>query len=307
MRVLEAERLKKRYRSMGRVVEAVRGISLRIEAGEILAFLGPNGAGKTTTIKIIAGLIMPDAGTVRVMGEDPHQNSRALRHVGAVLEGNRNIYWRLTALENLIYFGMLKGLSEKDARTRGTLLLERFELGPKRNMLVQTLSRGMQQKVAIAVALIHEPMLLLLDEPTLGLDVEAAESMKQLLQDIAAEGRAVLLTTHQLNIAQQLSSRVAVIREGEIVAEQPTKELIRQFSGNTYTIEVRDPLAPETIEKLKTTGAAVTAEKIVYSGDDSGLYKALSVLEPLPLVRVEQDQSDLTAIFLKLIKEPGHA
>lgn len=307
MRVLEAERLKKRYRSMGKVVEAVRGISLRIEPGEILAFLGPNGAGKTTTIKIIAGLITPDAGTVSVMGEDPHGNSHALRHVGAVLEGNRNIYWRLTALENLIYFGMLKGLSEKDARTRGTLLLERFELGQKQNMLVQTLSRGMQQKVAIAVALIHEPILLLLDEPTLGLDVEAAESMKQLLQDIATEGRAVLLTTHQLNIAQQLSSRVAVIREGEIVAEQPTKELIRQFSGNTYTIEVRDPLAPERIEKLKTMDAVVTAEKIVYSGSDAGLYRVLSVLEPLPLVRVEQDQSDLTAIFLKLIKEPGHA
>lgn len=307
MRVLEAERLKKRYRSMGRVVEAVRGISLRIEAGEILAFLGPNGAGKTTTIKIIAGLIMPDEGSVRVMGEDPHGNSHALRHVGAVLEGNRNIYWRLTALENLIYFGMLKGLSEKDARTRGTLLLERFELGQKQNMLVQTLSRGMQQKVAIAVALIHEPMLLLLDEPTLGLDVEAAESMKQLLQDIAAEGRAVLLTTHQLNIAQQLSSRVAVMREGEIIAEQPTKELIRQFSGNTYTIEVRDPLDHVRMEKLKTMGVAVTAEKIVYSGSDTGLYRVLSVLEPLPLVRVEQDQSDLTAIFLKLIKEPGHA
>jgi ABC-2 type transport system ATP-binding protein len=305
MNILEAHHLQKTYRYEGKATVAVRDVSLEIAAGEVLAFLGPNGAGKTTTIKMIAGLILPDAGWVKIAGRDPHQDARALRSLGAVLEGNRNLYWRLTAEENLEYFGVLRGLSARIARQRGRHLLERFHLMEKRRTVVQNLSRGMQQKLAIAVALLHKPQLLLLDEPTLGLDVEATESVKGLVREIASEGCALLLTTHQLHIAEELSDRVAIIQNGAIVAEEPTNELIRQFSGSTFVVELEDELDDDRANKLASLGVAVT-DKIVRVPDTETLYPVLDILRPLPLLRVEKDQANLTEVFLKLVREERH-
>lgn len=300
MKVLEAHHLRKTYRYQGKVIQAVRDVSLQIAAKEVLAFLGPNGAGKTTTIKMIVGLILPDQGGVRIAGRNPHRDSQALRMVGAVLEGNRNLYWRLTPEENLEYFGVLRGLSGSVARRRGQELLKRFDLQSKRRTTVQTLSRGMQQKLAIAVALVHQPQLLLLDEPTLGLDVEATESVKSLVREIAREGCAILLTTHQLNIAEELSERVAIINKGEIIAEQSTAELIRQFSGTAYTLELENNLDPSQVSKIEALGGVVNA-KTIYLRPET-LYQTFDVLKPLPLVRVEKDQANLTEIFLKLVR-----
>lgn len=137
MKILEVQKLKKSFRRNKQIVEAVRDVSLTMFSGEILAFLGPNGAGKTTSIKMMAGLIEPDAGWVRIGGEDPHRNPAALQKVGAVLEGNRNVYWRLTPEENLEYFGVLKGLTRRVARKSGIDLLERFGLVHKRRTPVQ--------------------------------------------------------------------------------------------------------------------------------------------------------------------------
>jgi len=305
MQILEAQTLKKSYPVKGQAVLAVRDVSLNIAAGEVLAFLGPNGAGKTTTIKMIAGLILPDAGWVRIAGRNPHQDAKALRSLGAVLEGNRNLYWRLTAAENLEYFGVLRGLSRRVARQRGQTLLERFELTEKRTTVVQALSRGMQQKLAIAVSLIHDPQLLLLDEPTLGLDVEATQTVKTLVREIASEGRAILLTTHQLDIAEELSDRVAIINQGKIVAEEPTAELIRQFSGTAYTVELEAELDGDRLQKIEAIGAVVQAHTVIVR-DPALLYHVLDILKPLPLVKVEKDRANLTDIFLTLTQaHPG--
>ena len=305
MKILEAYHLRKSYRYQGKVTEAVRDVSLTIAAKEVLAFLGPNGAGKTTTIKMIAGLILPDDGWVRIADRDPHRDSQALRMLGAVLEGNRNLYWRLTPEENLEYFGVLRGLSRRVARQRGQELLERFDLLQKRRTTVQTLSRGMQQKLAIAVALVHQPQLLLLDEPTLGLDVEATESVKSLVREIAREGCAILLTTHQLDIAEELSDRVAIIHRGEIIAEEPTDKLIRQFSGTAYTLEMESALDSKRSSIIEALGAVVQAEKIIGVRPET-LYQVFDVLKPLPIVRVEKDQANLTEIFLKLVRGRGN-
>jgi len=305
--VLVAEGLTKTFRSRSETTRAVDGVYLRVDRGEVLAFLGPNGAGKTTTIKMIAGLIRPDAGSVRVAGRDPHRDPWALRQLGAVLEGNRNVYWRLTPLENLEYFGVLKGLSATEARRRGKTLLERFELTHKQNALTQQLSRGMQQKLAIAVSLIHQPALLLLDEPTLGLDVEAAETVKQLIRELAGDGQAIVLTTHQLDVAQQLSHRVAIIREGRIVAEDRTATLLVRFSGDQYEIEVDGELDEARRTRLAELGARPLNGRIVYVGPPEGLWAVLAALRPLPILRVEKDRADLTEVFLKLIREEAHA
>lgn len=307
MAVLRAENLHKTFRSRGRVVQAVSGVSLRVERGEVLAFLGPNGAGKTTTIKMVAGLVRPDRGLVRIEERDPHRDPWTLRRLGAVLEGNRNVYWRLTPLENLEYFGVLRGLTAGAARRRGELLLRRFDLDHKKNALTQQLSRGMQQKLAIAVSLVHEPALLLLDEPTLGLDVEAAETVKQIVRELAAEGQAIVLTTHHLDVAQQLSDRVAIIREGRIVAKDRTKTLLARFSGEQYEIEVAAELDEPRRRRLAGLGAEVTDGCVVYVGDPEGLWQVLEVLRPLPILRVEKDRADLTEVFLKLVREEADA
>lgn len=301
MLILEAQQLQKIYRSAQKTFTAVQDVSLQIAAGEVLAFLGPNGAGKTTTIKMIAGLVLPDRGTVSIAGRNPHRDLQALRSIGAVLEGNRNVYWRLTPAENLEYFGVLRGLTPKMARQRSQDLLKRFELTDKHRSLVQTLSRGMQQKLAIAVALIHDPLLLLLDEPTLGLDVEATQSVKQLVRAIAAEGRAILLTTHQLDIAEELSDRVAIIDRGEIVIEAPTSDLIRQFSDPAQVITLEHPLDPSRASKLRALGSLVTDRQVRVT-DPSLLYPVLDVLRPLPIQQMGRDQASLSDIFLRLVQ-----
>ncbi|WP_081972751.1 ABC transporter ATP-binding protein [Leptolyngbya sp. KIOST-1] len=304
--VLDTRDLAKTYGRGKQRFEAVNQVSLTLRQGEVLAFLGPNGAGKTTTIKMIAGLVRPTHGRVIVAGEDPHRQSRALRHIGAVLEGNRNLYWRLTPAENLDYFGVLRQVPRQVAHRRGLELLARFGLEEKRHTPVQKLSRGMQQKVAIAVALIHNPRLLLLDEPTLGLDVEASEMVKALVRQIAQEGRAILLTTHQLDVAEALSDRVAIIRRGRIIAEQSTEALLREFSSSTYHLEVENDLSPAQIQAVIQLGGTVQGRQIAYAGSPENLYGLLGALRPVPLVAVQRDRADLTQVFLKLVNDQPH-
>ncbi len=303
MLALEAYNLKKTYQYNNQIVEAVKNVSLNIASGEVMAFLGPNGAGKTTSIKMMAGLIKPDFGWTKISGINPHKNPNALEKLGAVLEGNRNVYWRLTPQENLEYFGVLKGLTYSQARKSGIGLLERFGLQHKRRTAVQQLSRGMQQKLAFAVALVHQPEILLLDEPTLGLDVEATEDVKVLVREIAASGCAILLTTHQLDIAEQLADNIAIIQKGEIITELPTDELIRKFSGKTYKIEMESILDEVRIIELEKMGVEVKEKRTIYVSRPEFIYKIFHILEPLQLKVVEKSEADLTQIFLKLVKE----
>lgn len=303
MKVLEVCNLQKTYRQGGKNVAAVSAVSLSINAGEVLAFLGPNGAGKTTSIKMIAGLIRPDLGWVKIAGFDPHKNPRGLRMLGTVLEGSRNLYWRLTPLENLEYFGVLRGITAKAAHQQAQRLLDRFGLMHKRNTPVLNLSRGMQQKLAIAVALVHKPQVLLLDEPTLGLDVEAGENVKALVREIAAEGCAILLTTHQLDVAEYLSNRVAIIQKGRIIAEESTSDIIQRYSGSTYIIDFEDELNQIQKNEITALGASVREKQVFYTGSKERLYKVLAALEPIPLIQVKRDQANLTQVFLKLVEE----
>src|SRR5690625_919904 len=193
------EDLRKSYRKRrgGEVVKAVDGVSFEVAKGEVLGLLGPNGAGKTTTIKMICGLIRPDSGRVSVLGIDNrHDRQKALRHISAVLEGNRNLYWRLTVRENMEYFAGNRGRSRRAVKGRIDDLLGSFDLKGKENELVNSLSRGMQQKLAIAVAMLADTEVLLLDEPTLGLGVETAHEGRGHLRRIASEeGNAGLMRT----------------------------------------------------------------------------------------------------------------
>ncbi|MDZ8261976.1 MULTISPECIES: ABC transporter ATP-binding protein [unclassified Nostoc] len=302
MKVLEVSGLSKSFNYRGKTLRAVDDVCLNIAPGEVVAFLGSNGAGKTTTIKMIAGLVKPDKGWVQIAGFNPHENQQAFKELGVVLEGNRNLYWNFTPIQNLEYFGMLKGLNRRAVRNNAIELLERFDLLAKARTQVQHLSRGMQQKLAIAVALIHQPKLLLLDEPTLGLDVEASENIKTLVSELVQEGYAILLTTHQLDVAEELSNRVVIIHQGKIITEQPTSKIIQQFSRSGYTIKIERALELTQIRALEVLGAVVQSNQDIYIQDLERLYSLLEKLKPLPIIKVEKEQADLTQIFLKITR-----
>lgn len=307
----------------GQRLRAVDGLDLSAAPGEVLAFLGPNGAGKTTSIKICCGLIQPDAGEVRVAGLSPvTQRSQALRHLGAVLEGNRNIYWDLTAEENLRYFARLRLVPGHALRPRVDELLETFGLADKRHTVGKNLSRGMQQKLAIACALVHAPQVVLLDEPTLGLDVQASRAVKERVVRMARdEGRTVVLTTHQLDVAQDLADRVAIINHGRLVAVDRVEGLLALFRREDYLLVTAGALGAAALDDLQTAGRVIPA---VAGGGSNGdghgggehryhltlrtgadLLGATEVLHRhgVRLLELTREEPDLEQAFLALTEE----
>ncbi len=200
-------------------VAAVDGVSFQIEQGEIFGLLGPNGAGKSTTIRMLCTLLEPTSGTARVNGFDIVKNAtQARQNLGTLLAGERSIYWKLTARENLEYFAALYHIPPDVAKKRINHLLERMELSGRADELVEKFSTGMKQRVAISKALVANPPILLLDEPTLGLDPQAARNLRELISQLKQEGHTILLTTHYMEEADLLSDRIGIIDQGKIIA-----------------------------------------------------------------------------------------
>lgn len=291
-------------------VQAVSDLNLNVPAGQIFGFLGANGAGKTTTIKMICGLITPTTGQVRINGHDViRARSAAMRQIGVVLEGTRNVYWRLTAWENLMYFGRLKGVSGKPLKVRAEQLLRDLDLWERRNDTLRTYSRGMQQKVAIACALVADPPIVLLDEPTLGLDVHATRIMKEWVLKLAKEqGKTVVLTTHQLDLAQELCDRVAIMRKGQLVTDQPLQDLLHLFCQEHYQIRIKGELNAQ--QAALFSGLSLSSEngESILAGaisDQKILHDYLARLHSLalPLLSVARVEPDLEEIFVQLLAE----
>ena len=309
---IQIDSLNKIYRSgKDSTIHAVKDINLSLPAGIIFGFLGPNGAGKTTTIKMICSLVRPTSGSISVNGYDVgRQRSSAMRQIGAVLEGTRNIHWALSAWDNLIYYGHLKGLWGKKLADRAEKLLREMELWDRRGDLVRVFSRGMQQKIAVACALIADPPIILLDEPTLGLDVQAARTVKSLVGRLSQEyGKTVVLTTHQLDMAQALCDRIAIIRKGQVITDQPTEKLLGQFRDEYYQIKVegRDHALPiferMTVEE-KEDHTLLTGP----IDNQASLYDLLDRLraQNVTLLAVNQTEPNLEEVFVRLVETgPG--
>ena len=308
---IQIDGLSKTYRQRnGEPIHAVKNLRLSVPEGQVFGFLGPNGAGKTTTIKMICCLVKPTAGSVRVNGYDVwRRRSAAVRQISAVLEGTRNVHWPLSAWDNLIYFGHLKGIQGKELAMRAEQLLRELQLWDRRKDLVRTFSRGMQQKVAIACALVADPPIVLLDEPTLGLDVQAARTVRALVARLAREhGKTVVLTKHQLDMAEELCDRVAIIRQGSLVADRPVGELLELFSGEYYEIRVQGALPPALATQLEAFTIREESGQTVLSGDIAGqdlLYDLLGQLRAagLPLLAAQRAEPDLEEVFVRLIGE----
>ena len=211
---------------------AVDDVSLNISQGEIFGLLGPNGAGKTTTIKLISTLLRPTRGAITVAGVDVvARPTQALRNLGTVLSGERSVYWKLTGRENLAYFAALYGLPGPVARRRIGDLLDRFSLAKRADENVERYSTGMRQRICLAKALLAEPAVLILDEPTAGLDPQSAVNLREMIQEVRAEGRTVLLTTHYMEEADELCDRVGIIDHGRIIALDTPGDLKGRVDG----------------------------------------------------------------------------
>ncbi len=304
--MLRVQDLTKSFQTRTGRIAAVRGISFEVQAGEVLAFLGPNGAGKTTTIKMTAGLVRPDHGDVLVDGRSlASHHDWVTARIGAVLEGSRNLYWRLTVMENLLYWAAMRRVPGRLSRERASHLLDRVDLLARAHNTVQTLSRGMQQKVALCQALMHRPPVLLLDEPTLGLDYESSESIKEMVRELAHDGIAVLLTTHQLDIAQELADRVAIVRDGQVVLEGQTAAVLDRFSRPLVQVVAAEPWPADLDQRLLGLPVTVTGPDTLelLPGDlgERALYALLARLAPHPLARVERHQADLAQVFLEVV------
>ena len=290
----------------GSSFKAVDNLTLEIPSGQVIGFLGPNGAGKTTTIKMMCDIISPTEGSVTLNGYGvKDQRYKALAQIGAVLEGTRNIYWQLTPVQNLTYFGRLKGMRSKALADHSEYLLRALDVWDKKNQQVSSLSRGSQQKVAIACALITDPPIILLDEPTLGLDVKASRVIKQWITDLAQKHqKTIVLTTHQLDIAEQLCERIVIMNKGKVIADQPTQDLLKVFHEEHYQIAIAGKVENSTqilpgmkvIEKEDHTlfiGAIISQED---------LYQKLNVIHDLklPLISVTRTKQNLEDVFMQL-------
>jgi ABC-2 type transport system ATP-binding protein len=305
---IKLQSLSKTYaRPNGNQITAVHNLDLTVEPGQVFGLLGPNGAGKTTTIKMICSLVQPSTGQIYLNGLDVFQHKNAaMNQIGAVLEGARNVYWRLSAWQNLLYFGRLKGKTGQ-LKEQAEQLLRELDLWERRNDEVRLFSRGMQQKVALASALMSDPPILLLDEPTLGLDIQAARTIKRLIKQLSEEqGKTIILTTHQLDLAQDVCQQIAIISRGQLVANQPVKQLLALFRQEYYEIRLNGSLADEAFALFDEMTVTRNDDGLALTGplSDDQLFTHLAQAQEmgLTLISVNRVEPDLEEVFMKLVE-----
>ncbi|MEV6409939.1 ABC transporter ATP-binding protein [Kribbella sp. NPDC051718] len=270
-------------------VEAVKGVSFQIEQGELFGLLGPNGAGKTTTIKMLITLLLPTSGQATVLGHDVVSDVREVRRrIGYVFGGDRGLYERLNGLDNLRYFAELYGVEARDQKRRIGELLELVGMAGREKERVEGYSRGMKQRLHIARGLLHDPDVLFLDEPSIGIDPVGARELRATIGGLKAQGKTVLLTTHYMFEADELCDRIAVIRSGQIVAEGTPNELKRKVSSGR-------------VVEIETYG--VTEEAVASAGKVAGVRSVVTEergqLQVL-LVQCQQDTDPTQAVLAGL-------
>lgn len=246
MSILEVRDLRRTFtttsgvlRRQRKTVDAVRGVSFQVEPGEVFGLLGPNGAGKTTTIKMLITLLLPTSGSASILGLDVVADAREVRkRIGYVFGGDRGLYDRLNGLDNLRYFAELYGVPAREQKQRISSLIELVGLTGREKERVEGYSRGMRQRLHVARGLLHDPAVLFLDEPSIGIDPVGARELRQTIAGLRDRGKTILLTTHYMFEADDLCDRIAVIRRGELVAEGTPAELKSRVSAGSV-VEVQ--------------------------------------------------------------------
>jgi len=262
MPLLEVKGLSKAY--VGK--SALDNLSFSIEPGEVVALLGANGSGKTTTIKSICSLIECEQGDIYFNQQKIIGTTHYLQHIGAVLEGARNVHWRLTALQNAAYFSTLRGGSWKQCQSVAQRLIELLGLGPYQALEVGKMSTGNRQKVAILCSLVHQPQLLLLDEPTIGLDVDTVTQIKKfILAQAKSHDQSFLITSHDLPFIDEICERVLVLHEGKLVFDGSLDKLKKELHQYELVLDYENTLDASYIDSIKTN---MSEENVRFNNND---------------------------------------
>jgi len=282
--------------------KAVVDVSFAVEPGEIFGLLGPNGAGKTTTIRMMLDIFRPDAGTVSVFGGALDMAKK--RRIGYMPE-DRGLYKDLKLEPTLVYLASLKGMDEAAARKRLQGWLERLDLAEHRDKKVQELSRGMQQKAQIIATLLHEPDLIIIDEPFSGLDPVSTRLIKQIFEEQRQAGKSILMSTHQMYQVEALCDRIVLIDEGRTVLYGSVREIKRNFAGNAITLEGQGDFAqiPGVLEARQRNGTWHLALEV--GKDPQTVFQALASLGNVRIERVELAEPSLDDIFVQVVSESG--
>lgn len=304
---IEVKELTKSYGS----VLAVDHVSFQVRNGEFFGFLGPNGAGKTTTLRILTGLIKPDSGTALIMGYDVQRDPLKVKQEIGVLPEVANAYTDLTAWQNLMFLGELYGLPKALRRERAAALLKKLGLYEVKDKLVRGFSKGMKQKLLVCMALLNDPKILFLDEPTSGLDVQSARLIRDMLRELNRSGVTIFLTTHNMDEANQLCDKVAIINHGKIVAMGRPEEL-KSISNELRSIEVAFD-KPVKIESLAKIPGVLQAKKMgdkirMYTKDPNELIYRLveyAKFNGLKFVALNVLSPSLEDIFIRLVEKDG--
>jgi ABC-2 type transport system ATP-binding protein len=288
-------------------VRALDGIDLEVAPGTVLGVLGPNGAGKTTTIRILATLLEPDAGSARVAGLDVVADAAALRARIGLAGQYAAVDEHLTGLENLVMVGRLYGERRAAATTRARELLARFDLEDAAERVAKTYSGGMRRRLDLAAALVANPPVLFLDEPTTGLDPRSRVGLWETIEGLVADGTTVLLTTQYLDEADQLADRIGVLDGGHLVAEGTAAELKRRVPGGHVSVQFTDAVrlaAAATSHPDATTDAEALTLQVPNDGSIAGLRRVLDGLDDDGVAGLTVEYADLDDVFLALT---GHA
>ncbi|MFP3853080.1 MAG: ATP-binding cassette domain-containing protein [Anaerolineales bacterium] len=307
--VIEANNLVRRFDDL----VAVDGISYRVSAGEIFGFLGHNGAGKTTTVRLMNGVLKATAGELEVLGLSPYEDGSELRQRTGVLTEAPSLDERLTARENLTFYAHLYAVPEDQVSIRVQDLLQRFDLAARANDKVGGYSKGMKQRLALARALIHRPELLFLDEPTAGLDPMAAREVHALIRQLRLAGRTIFMCTHNLIEAQRLCDRVAVLRQGRIVAMGTVAELSARIGGGQeLEIEVHEQDLDRALSLLESAYGESNVRRdrtlLVIDRIEKGRIPAALerlVTEGIRVYRLTPQEPSLEDVYFGLHQEGG--
>ncbi len=302
--VLEAEGLTKAYGD----VQAVKGISFRVKRGEIFGLLGPNGAGKTTTISMLTGLIEPDSGEIHLLGSRFTPHSRRLKARIGFVPQELALYPTLSGWENLSFFGRIYGLKGSLLRERIEAVLKMVGLSERAGDAVETYSGGMKRRLNIAAGLIHEPELLFLDEPTVGVDPQSRNAILESVKELKEHGVTIIYTTHYMEEAQRLCDRVAIVDEGRIIALDTPAALIEREGVGMIRVRIGEGDFAPFAERI----AALPGVKRVYRQDGWNIVEAANARETfvgivetavrlnVPVEAVEILEPNLETVFLKL-------
>src|SRR5256714_5117937 len=321
MAAIEARDLKRTYKTSTGIfrrkaieVEAVRGVSFEVGEGELFGLLGPNGAGKTTTIKMLITLLIPTAGEARVLGFDVVKDAREVRkRIGYVFGGDRGVYERLSALDNLRYFAELYAVPPREQKRRIAELLDLVGLAGREKERVEGYSRGMRQRLHVARGLLHDPPVLFLDEPTIGLDPVGARELRATIASLTAIGKTVLLTTHYMFEADVLRDRIAVIAHGKIVAQGAPHDLKAGVPDRRVVeIEVYGT-ADDAVERLRVVegvrGVSVEEREqaqvlvVQVDGEREVTHALLGRLDGSSVGRVSSREPTLEDAYVALVTE----